>query len=39
MTIQAALILAGGRGTRLGNVDKAFLPLAGQPLLAHLLPA
>jgi molybdopterin-guanine dinucleotide biosynthesis protein A len=38
MTIQAALILAGGRGTRLGNVDKAFLPLAGQPLLAHLLP-
>ncbi len=37
MTIQAALILAGGRGTRLGNADKAFLPLAGRPLLAHLL--
>jgi molybdopterin-guanine dinucleotide biosynthesis protein A len=33
----AALILAGGRGTRLGNADKAFVQLAGQPLLGHLL--
>jgi molybdopterin-guanine dinucleotide biosynthesis protein A len=33
----AALILAGGRGTRLGGIDKAFLPLRGKPLLAHLL--
>jgi molybdopterin-guanine dinucleotide biosynthesis protein A len=32
-----ALILAGGGGTRLGGVDKAFLPLNGQPLIAHLL--
>jgi molybdopterin-guanine dinucleotide biosynthesis protein A len=32
-----ALILAGGGGTRLGGVDKAFLPLNGQPLITHLL--
>jgi molybdopterin-guanine dinucleotide biosynthesis protein A len=31
------LILAGGQGSRLGGVDKAFLRLAGQPLLAHAL--
>lgn len=33
----AALILAGGKGTRLGGVDKAFLSLNGQPLIAHVL--
>jgi molybdopterin-guanine dinucleotide biosynthesis protein A len=33
----AALILAGGAGTRLGGVDKAFLDLDGRPLIAHLL--
>jgi len=33
----AAVILAGGQGTRLGGADKAFLELNGQPLLAHLL--
>jgi molybdopterin-guanine dinucleotide biosynthesis protein A len=33
----AALILAGGRGTRLGGADKAFLPLGSAPLLSHLL--
>ena len=33
----AAVILAGGQGRRLGGVDKALLPLAGQPLLAHVL--
>jgi molybdopterin-guanine dinucleotide biosynthesis protein A len=33
----AGLILAGGQGSRLGGVDKAFLPLAGKPLLAHAL--
>jgi molybdopterin-guanine dinucleotide biosynthesis protein A len=33
----AALILAGGQGTRLGGADKAFVPLHGQPLLDHLL--
>jgi molybdopterin-guanine dinucleotide biosynthesis protein A len=33
----AALILAGGQGTRLNNADKAFVALNGQPLIAHLL--
>ncbi|OYV40075.1 MAG: molybdenum cofactor guanylyltransferase [Acidocella sp. 20-61-6] len=33
----AALILAGGRGSRLGGADKAFLTMNGQPLIAHLL--
>lgn len=33
----SAIILAGGRATRLGGVDKALLPLAGQPMLAHVL--
>ena len=33
----AALILAGGNGSRLGGVDKAFLNLNGQPLIRHLL--
>jgi molybdopterin-guanine dinucleotide biosynthesis protein A len=32
-----ALILAGGRGSRLGGVDKAFVELNGQPLIACLL--
>lgn len=32
-----AVVLAGGRGRRLGGVDKALLPLAGRPLLAHVL--
>jgi len=35
--MQAAVILAGGRGSRLGGVDKAFLLLAGKPLIAHVL--
>lgn len=30
------LILAGGRGSRLGGVDKGLLPLAGQPLVARI---
>lgn len=33
----SAIVLAGGRATRMGGVDKALLPLAGQPLLAHVL--
>ncbi|MGE4480433.1 molybdenum cofactor guanylyltransferase MobA [Acidocella sp.] len=33
----AALILAGGRATRLGGVDKAFVTLHGRPLIAHVL--
>jgi molybdopterin-guanine dinucleotide biosynthesis protein A len=32
-----AVILAGGRGSRMGGLDKAFLPLAGRPLVAHLV--
>jgi molybdopterin-guanine dinucleotide biosynthesis protein A len=36
MTI-VALILAGGQGTRLGGVDKAFVALGGRPLVEHLL--
>jgi len=31
------LILAGGLGTRLGRVDKAFVPLQGRPLIEHVL--
>ncbi len=33
----AALILAGGGGTRLGGVNKAFLALNGELLIVHLL--
>ena len=31
------LVLAGGRGRRLGGADKALLPLGGRPLLAHVV--
>ncbi len=31
------VILAGGRATRMGGGDKCLLPLAGRPLLAHIL--
>jgi molybdopterin-guanine dinucleotide biosynthesis protein A len=33
----AAVILAGGRGRRMGGALKALLPLGGAPLLTHLL--
>jgi molybdopterin-guanine dinucleotide biosynthesis protein A len=33
----AAIILAGGRGRRMGGVPKALLPLGGRPLLDHVL--
>jgi molybdenum cofactor guanylyltransferase len=33
----AAVVLAGGRSSRMGGGDKPLLPLAGRPLLAHLL--
>lgn len=33
----SAIVLAGGRATRMGGADKALLPLAGRPLLAHVL--
>ena len=36
----AALVLGAGRGERLGlDAPKAFVPLAGRPLLAHALEA
>jgi len=31
------LILAGGRGTRMGGADKGLQPLNGRPLIAHVL--
>ena len=31
------VILAGGQGRRMGGADKAMLPLAGRPLMAHIL--
>jgi molybdopterin-guanine dinucleotide biosynthesis protein A len=31
------VILAGGEGRRMGGADKALLPLAGRPLIAHVL--
>ncbi len=31
------LVLAGGQATRMGGGDKCLLPLAGRPLLAHIL--
>jgi molybdopterin-guanine dinucleotide biosynthesis protein A len=33
----SAVVLAGGRGERLGGVDKGLAPLAGKPLIAHVL--
>jgi molybdopterin-guanine dinucleotide biosynthesis protein A len=33
----AGVILAGGRGTRMGGVDKALLELGGRPLVAHVI--
>lgn len=33
----AGLILAGGRGRRMGGLDKPFAPLAGRPLIAHVV--
>ncbi|MBK8176776.1 MAG: molybdenum cofactor guanylyltransferase [Rhodospirillales bacterium] len=34
--VTAAVILAGGRGTRFGGVDKGLVLLAGRPLIAHV---
>jgi molybdenum cofactor guanylyltransferase len=31
------LVLAGGRATRMGGIDKGLLPLAGRPLVDHVL--
>jgi molybdopterin-guanine dinucleotide biosynthesis protein A len=35
----AAVILAGGRSSRMGGGDKCLLPLAGRPMIAHILDA
>ena len=32
-----AVVLAGGQGRRLGGLDKGLQPLAGQPLIAHVI--
>ncbi len=32
-----AVVLAGGKATRMGGGDKGLLPLAGQPILSHVL--
>jgi molybdopterin-guanine dinucleotide biosynthesis protein A len=33
----SALVLAGGRGTRMGEVDKGLQPFRGQPMVARVL--
>lgn len=33
------LVLAGGRARRMGGVDKGLVPLAGRPMIAHVLEA
>jgi molybdopterin-guanine dinucleotide biosynthesis protein A len=33
----AGVILAGGRGRRMGGADKALIPLQGRPLVAHAI--
>jgi len=38
-SLAAAIIVAAGRGTRLGAPDKILLPLAGQPLLTYCIDA
>ncbi|MDO5643466.1 MAG: molybdenum cofactor guanylyltransferase MobA [Paracoccus sp. (in: a-proteobacteria)] len=37
MTLPPAVILAGGRASRMGGGDKVLLTLRGQPLLAHVM--
>src|SRR5215468_4061553 len=34
-----AAVLAGGEGRRVGGRDKGLLPLAGRPLIAHVVAA
>lgn len=33
----SGVVLAGGMGRRMGNVDKGLLPLHGEPLVAHVI--
>ena len=35
----AAIILAGGRATRMDGRDKGLIPLAGRPMIAHVIDA
>ena len=35
----SAMILAGGRATRMGGHDKGLIPLAGQPMIQHVIDA
>ena len=37
MTKITGLILAGGRGSRMGSVDKGLQPFRGRPMVAHVL--
>jgi len=37
MNTITGLILAGGRGTRMGGVDKGLVPFAGKPMVAHVI--
>lgn len=37
MTELGLIVLAGGAATRMGGVNKALVPLHGQPLIAHVL--
>ncbi len=39
MATVGAVIVGGGRGERMGGVDKVFAPLGGQPILAYSLAA
>lgn len=36
MSAPWVMILAGGASRRMGGTDKALLPLAGRPLIAHV---
>jgi len=33
----SAILLAGGQGRRMGGLDKGLIPLAGRPLIAHVV--
>ncbi|MBT8145646.1 MAG: molybdenum cofactor guanylyltransferase [Gammaproteobacteria bacterium] len=37
MAATVGVILAGGRASRMGNVDKPLLPLAGKPIIQHVI--
>lgn len=37
LSMITGLILAGGRGSRMGDVDKGLQPFRGQPMVAHVI--